>query len=550
MKKKLFYIIQASIVLFAAAAFYSCNDTIENEMDERVRGVSVSPNPMTVGQPVIISGPDFKNATAIVFPGGVSVTDFTRSGDFQLNAVVPNGAAREGNISVTLPSGAFLIPYPVTIFQTGDLRVETKDVNPETGYYRVGPNDELIIRGEGLGAITEVIMPGGTSISSMNFDKKTETYIVITIPMGGFDTKAVEPLKIINKNGVVLYSVNRLDWSGEGFVPAELLPFCGRSFKVWTWSDQSPQFGNGGYNSSPGPAWWTPSVDDQYGSAGHGMGAKMAFYLPNKMILTLTDGTILSGKFTVDMTKGVGTWSKGKLEITSGDDALSIIGGTEGTYNGSYRLVPKLFDIVKLTNAEMTLAFQYPAETGTANFYVYKVKEDEGEGSGGGAVTVPDELKPFAGEGSKVWEWDDSFDNCYGMGDGWDEFPGWWAGPKGGKEFRPDEGIGATMTFTYAGKGNLKLTKTKTDDSSESGSWDANMAARYAGWGRTIGKLTTGKVTVLSGRGDANTDVFEYWILNMTGDKMTLGISEMEDGWSFDNEGWGQANLWLFKAKK
>ena len=553
MKKKLFFIIQIGIILIAATGFYSCNDTI-NPPDDIMRGVSVIPNPMTQGQMVSISGPNFKDATAIIFPGGITVSNFTKSGDFQLNVFVPAGTANEGKISVSLPGGEFIIPVNVTILSTSSLTATSMDINPKTGNYWVGPGDKVIIKGEGLGPIAEILLPGGLSIKSINFDKKTDSSIEVTIPMGGFDTKAIEPLKMLTHSGDILYTANILDWSGEGFVPAELLLLCGRSFKVWTWDEEVDRpFGNGGYNSNTGPAWWTVNqsgINNQFGS--HGKGAKMAFYLPNKMVLTLNNGTVYTGKYSTDMTKGVGTWSSGKLEIVAGDDPLSIVGGTWGNYNGSNNLYPKIFDIVNLTNAEMTLAFQYPEEKGTANFYLYRVSEDEGEGSGGGGVKIPDDYIPFVSEGgSKTWEWNDAYAKCYGMGDGKNEtYPTWWAGP-GGKDFVSGEGIGATMTLSYKGKANINLTKNKTNEETETGSWSLDMSARFPGWSRAIGKLTTDKITILSGRGqDGGKDLFEFWVLKMTGDEMTLGVSEQADGWDFDKEGWGQANLWLFKASK
>jgi len=380
MKKKLFFIIQIGIILFAANGFYSCNDTVTGSGDE-LRGVSVVPNPMTVGQTVSISGPNFMDATTIIFPGNVSVTNFTKVGDFQLNAIVPAGAASEGQISVSLPGGEFIIPIDVTILSTRNITATSMDVNPATGNYWVGPNDNLTVRGEGLGPIVEIVLPGDLSVKSMDFAKKTDASIEIIIPMGGFDRNAVEPLKMISQNGEVFYTANKLDWSGEGYVPPELLLLCGRTFKVWTWDDRVVAFGNGGYNGNTGPTWWAPGVS-QFNGTGHGVGAKMAFYLPNKMVLTLTDGNVYTGKFSTDMTKSVGTWSSGKLMIVAGDDPLSIIGGTWGSYNGSYNLYPKVFDIINLTNSDMTLAFQLPEEPTTANFYLYRVVEDEGEGSG------------------------------------------------------------------------------------------------------------------------------------------------------------------------
>jgi len=385
MKKKLFFIIQIGIVLFAANAFYNCNDTITGKEDT-MRGVSVIPNPMTVGQAVSISGPGFKDATKITFPGGVAVTNFTKSGDYQLNTFVPVGAANTGKISVTLPTGEFEIPLDITIFTTANLEAVTLDVNPVTKNFIVGPNDKLTVKGEGLGPIVEIFLPGGLSITAMNFNKKTDTAIEITIPMSGFDKKAVEPLKMKGQTGEIFYSSNKLEWNGTGYIPPELLPFCGRSYKIWGWDeDANSAFGNGGYNSNTVPTWWAPGIGNFNAGSGHNLGATMKFTLPNLMELHLTNGTVYKGKFKVDATKPVGKWSTGKLIISGGDEQLSIIGGTKGTYNNekyptcefyNQNFYPKTFDIVNATGTKLTLAFQYPCELGTANFYMFSVVED------------------------------------------------------------------------------------------------------------------------------------------------------------------------------
>lgn len=548
MKKKVFLFLQVCVIL-CAVCLSSCNDVIENNDDRASKGTSIIPNPMTVGQKVTISGPNFREASEVVFPGGVSVSNLTRSGDFQLSMTVPSGAAIIGNITVKLPGGDFTIPTEVIIVtpKTNIAIPDSREINEENGLFWVGPNDKLEIRGEGLGAVAALVLPGDITIEAMNF-RKTESLIEVYIPMGV--ARLVAKVQLIMHDGSIQYTSNEVDFSGDGYIPPELLPFCGRSFKVWSWDEEEEfPFGNGGYGSGTGPAWWKPDVDVQFGV--HGRGAKMSFQLPNKMTLTLKDGTVYEGKFKVDLTKPVGTWSKGKLEVTSGDEQLSIIGGTYGNYNGSYSLYPKIFDIITLTNAEMMLAFQYPEETGTANFYMFRVREDEGEGSGGGAIRVPDEYKPFVGGGSKIWEWNDADGNCYGKGDGLNEDnPTWWAAPEGGKKFEAEEGMKATMTLTYAGKGNLKLTKNKEDGSSESGSWDMDMSARKDGWKRAIGKFTTDKITVLSGKDDGGKDVFEYWILKMSDTEMMLGKSEEGDDWDFEKEGWGTASLWLFRAQE
>ena len=552
MKKK-FFLIKICLVFIAVACFTACNEKIEDASNRDSKGVSVFPNPMTIGEPVTISGPGFGNATAIEFPGGVTVTEFTKAGDFQITMTVPGGTNNTGNITVILPDGSFVIPLEVTIVDASVNIATAMDINPENGLYWVGPNDKLTIRGEGLGAVQAIILPGGVTLDAMNL-MKSESSIEITIPNGV--EKTIAKVQINLHDGRTLLTANEVDFSGEGYVPVELLPFCGRSFKVWLWDEEQDfPFGNGGYGSSlgPDPAWWRISyagLDGQFGR--DGVGAKMEFRLPNIMTKTLNDGTVLKGKFKVDNTLGVDKWSTGKLFITAGDEELSIVGGTYNNYNGSYNLYPKVFDIIKLTNAEMVLAFQYPEETATANFYMFRVSEDEGEGSTG-SVNVPNELKIWVGSGSKTWTWNDEFEGngfYYGKGDGhYEVSPTWWTAKKDPSLFIAGEGEGAKMILSYQGKGTETLTKMKTDGSKVSGSFAVDMEARYPGWSRAIGKFSTDGVTILSGQGiDGRKDCFEYWILDITETEMLLGNPEVAEDWSYDEKTWGQATMWLFKA--
>jgi len=554
MKKKYFSIIKMSLVVIAVCFFAACNDTIENQSNRDSKGVSVIPNPMTVGEPVTISGPGFKDATAVEFPGGVTVTDFTRAGDFQITMNVPSGTNETGNITVILPSENFVIPIEVMIVSPGVTRATGMDVNPGNGLFWVGPNDKLEIQGQGFMAVQSVVLPGVT-LDAMNI-RKSDTSIEITIPMGV--ERRVAKVQLILHDGSSLYTVNEIDFSGEGYVAPELLLLCGRSFKVWEWDEEAPNpFGNGGYNTHKAPEWWKVNyagLDGQFGQQAGG--AKMYFHLPNIMKVVYRDGTEITGKFKVDVTQGVGTWSMGKFMVTAGSEELSALGGTRGTYHGQATgtftpYIPKIFDVVVLTNSELVLALQYIPEPGSANFYMYRVSEEEGEGSGGGKITIPDLLEPFVGEGSKTWVWNKDDGPCYGMFDGVKVDGGqyWWVSDD---VFSSAEGAGASMVFSYQGKGSETLTKIKTDGSTEEGSFAIDMDARRPGWSRAIGKLTTNGVTVLSGRNtkDPREDVYEYWILNMSDTELLLG-SDLDSGedWDYDKEGWGQATFWLFKPE-
>ena len=103
----------------------------------------------------------------------------------------------------------------------------------------------------------------------------------------------------------------------------------------------------------------------------------MRLELPNKITLFLTNDDVIEGTFATDMMQTIGTWSSGMFDIATGPEELSIVGGTRGNYNGSVEHYPKSFFIVNLTETHMTLAYQYPEEPGTCNFYVFKIIEPE-----------------------------------------------------------------------------------------------------------------------------------------------------------------------------
>ena len=355
MKKNLFYII-ISALLFAAGGFYGCNEKIDAEAGNEMKGMSIVPNPMTVGQSVSISGPGFSDASAIVFPGGVSVTNFTKVGHFQLNVIVPSGTASEGNISVTLPDGNVTIPMNVTIFTTGNIRASAMEVNSD-GNTLVGPNDKITIRGEGLGSIAEVIFPGDLSIKAMNFASKTNSSIEIVLPMSGFDRTAVEPIKMISETGQTFFTSNRVDFGGKGYVPEGLLLLCGRSYKIWTWyqgvstTPEGNPWGNNSYATGVWPAWWTLSVDDISGQVGanDAKGATMKFELPNKYTKTLANGTVIEGYFAIAMGPVAGTRGIAELIITGGPDNLTLLGGTYGGGGNRKNYSLTVLDVTTMT---------------------------------------------------------------------------------------------------------------------------------------------------------------------------------------------------------
>jgi hypothetical protein len=154
----------------------------------------------------------------------------------------------------------------------------------------------------------------------------------------------------------------------------------------------------------------------------------------------------------------------------------------------------------------------------------------------------------FCGSGEKVWTWDDQAPAVWGNGGYLSNVaPGWWTVAVADMEEQTSgEGANAHMTFSLKG---AALTKNKSDGSTEKGtfSFDMTKTTMNAGndglWG--IGKLTTTRVTVLSGKqpNGGNAPVYSYDILQLTDNEMVLGWPEPGAG------AWGTAWYWLFRAK-
>jgi len=168
-------------------------------------------------------------------------------------------------------------------------------------------------------------------------------------------------------------------------------------------------------------------------------------------------------------------------------------------------------------------------------------------------LDVEPEWELLCGTGSKTWTWDEDADpDCYGMGDVFDDTPGWWTPAEGG-DVDELEWHGATMTFSAKG---ATLTKNKTDGNTERGTFSFDMTKSWPGYSRSLGQLYTKGITVLNGNAYGDDDAYwkggpvdTYEIIKLTENELVLIIVDMEDG-SFepDSEGWGQSTQWLFKT--
>jgi len=155
----------------------------------------------------------------------------------------------------------------------------------------------------------------------------------------------------------------------------------------------------------------------------------------------------------------------------------------------------------------------------------------------------------LCGTGSKVWTWDPSVGNPYGMGDALGSSAADWWGPDISKN---PEGPGATMTFSVKG---AALTKNLSNGTTVKGTFAFDMTKKTpSDYKRSSGTLTT-SVPVLvgqttganTGNGSSGKDVVAYQIIKLDEDHLWLSWPESNFK---PSDGWGQATLWFFKSAK
>jgi len=162
-------------------------------------------------------------------------------------------------------------------------------------------------------------------------------------------------------------------------------------------------------------------------------------------------------------------------------------------------------------------------------------------------INVPEEWGLLCGSGEKKWVWDETANAVWGNG-GYkgNTSPGWWTNNKASMDDNdPDYGANGYMTFAVKGS---KLTKSNESGTTTMvGSFSFDMSLKTMDDGGNVwakGKLNTKNVTVLAGKmpNHGNAPVYEYDILNLTNDKLSLAWPEPGSG------SWGTAWFWMFRA--
>lgn len=374
MKKSHHIIIKIFLLIIVAVSFSACNDEVDTGQDLDIRGVSIIPNPVEIGQKVSVNGFNFQNAISIEFPENITVSTFDKVGEHQLDVIVPSGTVSGGNIIVNLPDNDFLIPIELKL-----LAPKVTKTYPLSGATEVGPTEILVILGEDLINVSEIVFPGErqATVGEMDFYRKGNEEIRVIVPTG--TESGIGTMTLKTKYGTVFVSTP-VEFSGGGFVPEEYQFLTGEDGlgKVWTWDKKREDgvlFGSGAYQRDTWPGWWPLKADNIHQGVGrsNAIGAKMFFSyssLEKAMTKILVDGTEIHGFYELDMTEtkdnvSDGTpWSIGMLRITGGDPELSILGGSN----------VKDFDILEIDENKLILSADFG---GTGYFFFFGAVEDD-----------------------------------------------------------------------------------------------------------------------------------------------------------------------------
>ena len=173
-----------TILTVVLAAFSLTGCIAEDDLGSADLGLHVKvffPTKVVAGQPMTINGSGFSDATEIVFPGEIVVTDFQIVSNDMIRVNAPKGIAAEGGkIIVRTAEDQVESPLPLTL---GETKISGYSVNAGD---QVDGGAQITIFGTDLEFITgvELLDTDGNPalISDKLFNKKATASIIFTVP--------------------------------------------------------------------------------------------------------------------------------------------------------------------------------------------------------------------------------------------------------------------------------------------------------------------------------------------------------------------------------
>ncbi len=235
-KHSLIYLLAAGLIGLSSVALSSCSEDDEVGLNDVLSVKSVLPLKVIAGQEVTITGTGLENATAVVFPGGAEVTDFTIGGNGYLTVKTPTGIAAEGG-EISVKAGDEIATAAATL-TVGQPKVNA--VLPLGSEIKI--NEVLQVFGSDLEFIEKAIFPGadGTDVvvNASRFKRKATAQVFIYVPKGVAAGPANVQLEDCSGAKYTLPEVLLSDKvSGETSGPAEVgTVIYEGSFEVTDWN--------------------------------------------------------------------------------------------------------------------------------------------------------------------------------------------------------------------------------------------------------------------------------------------------------------------------
>ena len=182
MKKHSLYLLAAGFALLSNVALTSCDDNDDFSANDVLEVKSVLPTKVMEGQIITITGTGLDKATAVVFPGNVTVTDITKVGNGYITVVTPAGVSAEGGaVTVKANDESAESTMALTLGKPQVARVAPQDAE-------VKINECVEVYGSDLEFITCAHFPGANGedivVNAENFRRKSTNALYIYSPMG------------------------------------------------------------------------------------------------------------------------------------------------------------------------------------------------------------------------------------------------------------------------------------------------------------------------------------------------------------------------------
>ena len=184
--KNIFKFFRAFLTVVLAVVMTGC---VEETLETADVGLHIKvffPTKVVAGQPMTINGCGFSDATEIVFPGDVKVTDFQIVSNDMIRVNAPSGISAEGgNIVVVTPDGTAESPLPLTIGETvisGYSAAEGEVIQGGSQITIYGTDLEFINRIEMLDEDGNVVY-----VEDMSFNRKGTSSLIFTVPRKVFE---------------------------------------------------------------------------------------------------------------------------------------------------------------------------------------------------------------------------------------------------------------------------------------------------------------------------------------------------------------------------